>query len=125
MICAEQSTMNETDLDSAIFYSNISLPSEKCYEIHKQDNFSSDGCLTFIYKENAEFFFHLFYLFIFFFWLGYLNKIQKINPKRRLEFSISYRIQCPATQIRVHGVGSGIHVLAHLEASSSLIYDCV
>lgn len=79
MICAEQSTMNETDLDSAIFYSNISLPSENCYEIHKQDNFSSDGCLTFIYKENAEFFFS----FILFIYLFFLARLFEQNPENK------------------------------------------
>lgn len=36
MICAEQSTMNETTLDSAIFYANFSLSWDNCNEIHKK-----------------------------------------------------------------------------------------
>lgn len=79
VICAEQSTMNETALDSAIFYSNISISWDNRNEIHKKINqktFTLMAIWLSFTKENAELF-----IFILFFlpWL-YEQKPEKKIP---------------------------------------------
>lgn len=111
MICAVQSPLKRTDLSSAVFQSSLG---DNCNEIQNKINQQTLSlmaiCLSFTKKKRKS----------------ALAISTKSRGKKIPNEGIHYLLWNSAPVLANESAGrSGIHVLAHLEASSSLIYDCV